>query len=423
MKPLVRSLIVVAALIAAPVAFAADLPQAKPDEVGLSSARLARITQRLKDDTAKGTIPGVVVLVARHGKVAYYESIGSLDPETKAPMGKDAIFRIYSMTKPIVTLAAMMLVEEGRLALEHPVALYLPQFKDVKVGVEKKDAAGGAPTLELAAPARPMTVQDLMRHTAGLTYGFFGTGLVKKAYVDAGLLSGDFTNAEFTDRIAKLPLVYQPGTVWDYSHATDVLGRLVEVVSGKSLYQFAKERILDPLGMKDTAFYVTDKAKHARVAEPFKIDRVIGAGAEFGDPRVAGKWESGGGGMVGTAMDYARFLQMLLNGGRLDGKRYVSPHTVAYMTADHTMNPIVPGPYYLPGPGYGFGLGFAVRRETGVAPIPGSAGEYYWGGAGGTYFWVDPKRDMFVVFMMQSPKRRVAYRALLRNMVYAAITK
>jgi CubicO group peptidase (beta-lactamase class C family) len=291
----------------------------------------------------------------------------------------------------------------------------------MKVGMEKPDPAGGAATLDLVPAQRPILIQDLMRHTSGLTYGFFGAGLVKKAYVAAGLFKGDFDNAEFANRLAKLPLAYQPGTTWDYSHSTDVLGRLVEVVSGKSVYQAEKELLLDPLGMKDTSFYVTDLSKHGRIAEPFQNDRSFGVDAEFNDPRIAGKWESGGGGMVGTTADYARFLQMLLNGGTLDGKRYLGPKTIAYMTADHLGNVIVPGPYYLPGPGYGFGLGFGVRKEQGVSAAMGSPGEYSWGGGGGTYFWVDPKEDLFVVFMTQAPKQQLHYKPVIRDMIYAAL--
>jgi CubicO group peptidase (beta-lactamase class C family) len=406
----------------AALAAAAELPRAKPEEVGLSAERLDRITERLRRDSAEGIIPGAVLLVARHGKVAYFEAVGARDPEAKAAMTKDAIFRIYSMSKPITTAAAMMLVEEGKLALADPVAKYIPAFKDVKVGVEKP-GAGGAPSLELVPASRPISVQDLMRHTSGITYGFFGEGLVKKAYVEADLFKGDPTNEEFAERIARLPLAYQPGTTWDYSHSTDILGRIVEVVSGTSLYRFEKERILDPLGMPDTSFYATDAGRQDRVAEPFGNDRTIGVGAEFNDPRVPKKWESGGGGMIGTAMDYARFVQMLLNGGTLDGRRYLGPATIAYMTSDHMGSAVKPGPYYLPGPGYGFGLGFAVRKEAGVAPQPGTPGEYYWGGAGGTYFWADPGRDLAVVYMMQSPKQRVPYRALLRDMIYAAIVE
>jgi len=316
----------------------------------------------------------------------------------------------------------MMLFEQGKLTLDEPIAKYIPQFKDMKVGVETKDT-DGTRKLDLVAASKPITIQDLLRHTSGITYGFFGDLLVKKTYVDANVYEGDFTNAEFVERLAKLPLAFQPGTTWDYSNSTDILGRLVEIVSGKSLYQFEKENILDPLGMTDTSFYVADPAKHARIAEPFKNDRNIGVGVDFNDPRIARKWESGGGGMVGTVTDYARFARMLLNGGTLDGKRYLGPKTLAYMTSDHTSGGIVPGPYYLPGPGYGFGLGFAVRKETGIATSAGSAGDYNWGGAGGTYFWVDPKEDLFVVYAMQSPSQRTHFRQVLRDMVYSAIDK
>jgi CubicO group peptidase (beta-lactamase class C family) len=401
---------------------AQDLPTAKPADLGFSAERLERITQWLRDDTAKGTIPGAVVMIVRNGKVAYFESVGALDPQTKAPMHKDAIFRIYSMSKPITTVAVMMLYEQGKITLDEPIAKYIPAFKDMKVGVETK-GEDGKPKLELTDAKKPITIQDLLRHTSGITYGFFGDLLVKKAYVDANVYEGDYDNAEFAERIAKLPLAFQPGTTWDYSNSTDILGRLVEVVSGKSLFQFEKENILDPLGMTDTSFYVADPAKHARIAEPFKNDRTIGVGVEFNDPRLARRWESGGGGMVSTVADYSRFLMMLRNGGTLDGRRYLGPKTVAYMTADHTAGVIVPGPYYLPGPGYGFGLGFAVRKETGVALTPGSVGDYNWGGAGGTYFWVDPKEDMFVIYGMQAPSQRVHYRQVLRDMVYGAIDR
>ena len=402
-------------------AAAQNLPVAKPADVGFSAERLDRITTLLREDSAKGAIPGAVLMIVRNGKVAYFESVGVLDPETKAPMTKDAIFRIYSMSKPIATVAVMMLYEQGKITLDEPIAKYIPSFKDMKVGVETKDESG-KPKLDVVAAAKPITIQDLLRHTSGITYGFFGDLLVKKAYLDANLYEGDYDNAEFAERIAKLPLAFQPGTTWDYSNSTDILGRLVEVVSGKSLYQFEKENILDPLGMTDTSFHVADAAKHARIAEPFKTDRKIGVGVEFGDPRAPKKWESGGGGMVGTVSDYARFAMMLRNGGTLDGKRYLGPKTLAYMTSDHTTG-ITPGPYYLPGPGYGFGLGFAVRKENGTAASPGSAGDYNWGGAGGTAFWVDPKEDLIVVYGMQSPSQRVHYRQVVRDMVYSAIEK
>jgi CubicO group peptidase (beta-lactamase class C family) len=401
---------------------AQSLPVAKPEQVGLSSERLNRLTATLKADVDKGVIPGAVLLVARHGKVALFDAIGVRNPETKAPMTKDAIFRIYSMSKPITSVSAMMLFEEGRFGLAEPVSKYIPQLGGLKVGVEKPDASG-KPALELVPAQRDMTIHDLFRHTSGLTYGFFGPGLVKKMYVDGKVWNDYPSNEELVTRLAKLPLAYQPGTTWDYSHSTDVLGRLVEVISRQTLYQFEKERLLDPLGMKDTSFYVTDKGKQDRIVEPFANDRSIGIDADFNDPRVAQAWESGGGGMVGTAMDYARFCQMLLNGGSLDGKRILGPKTIAYMTADHLGASIAPGSLYLPGQGFGFGLGFAVRKDVGVSPVAGSVGELNWGGAGGTYFWIDPKEDMFVVFMMQSPKQRVPYRFVLKDMIYAAITK
>jgi CubicO group peptidase (beta-lactamase class C family) len=423
MRARLTVLTILISLLAAVAAHAQALPGAKPEQVGLAPERLARISATLRTDVEKGVIPGAVLLVARHGKVAMFEAIGARDPESKAPMTRDAIFRIYSMSKPITSVAAMILFEEGKLTLDQPVSKHLPQLGGLTVGVEKPDAGGGAPALEMQPARRDMTIQDLLRHTSGLTYGFFGSGLVKKAYVDSKLWNDYPSNAELVDRLARLPLAYQPGTTWDYSHSTDVLGRVIEVISGASLYQFEKERILDPLGMKDTSFYVTDRAKQERVVEPFPHDRSIGVEANFNDPRVVQKWESGGGGMVATAMDYARFCQMLLNGGALDGKRILGPKTVAYMTSDHLGAAIATTPLYLPGPGFGFGLGFAVRTAAGVSPFAGSVGEFNWGGAGGTYFWVDPKEDLFVVFMMQSPKQRVPYRGLLKDMVYAAIAR
>jgi CubicO group peptidase (beta-lactamase class C family) len=363
-------------------------------------------------------------MIQRDGKTVYFSSFGVRDPGTKEPMTPDSIFRIYSMSKPITTVAAMMLAEEGKLQLDDPLSKYIPAFANVKVGIEKK-AEDGTLGLDRVPAKRPITIQDVMRHTSGITYGFFGEGLVKKAYVDAHVFTGDVDNAEFAERIAKLPLAYQPGTTWDYSHSIDILGRVIEVVSGESLFQFEKERLLDPLGMKDTSFYVTDPAKKPLIAEPFPNDRSIGNDAVINDPRVARKWESGGGGMVSTIGDYARFAQMMLQGGTLDGRRYLSPKTVAYMGSNHIgpASGVVPGPYYLPGPGFGFGLGFAVRTEAGVSPMEGSVGEMNWSGAGGTTFWIDPKENMFVVFMAQAPSQRMRLRIALKNIVYGAFEK
>jgi len=405
-------------------AFADEQNLTRPKEAGFSGAGLSRLDAYIQNEIAGNKIPGAVMMIQRNGETAYFRSLGVRDPATKEPMTPSTIFRIYSMSKPITTVAAMMLVEEGKLQLDDALSKYIPAFADVKVGVEKK-AEDGTMTLDTVAAKRPITIQDLMRHTSGLTYGFFGEGLVKKAYVDAHLLSGDVDNAEFAERLARLPLVYQPGTTWDYSQSTDILGRVIEVISGQSLYAFEEQRLLDPLGMKDTGFYVTDPAKASLVAEPFPTDRKIGNGAEMGDPRVARKWESGGGGMVSTIGDYARFAQMVLNGGALDGRRYLSPKTIAYMGSNH-IGPgsgVVPGPYYLPGPGFGFGLGFAVRTEAGVSPAEGSVGEMNWSGAGGTTFWIDPKENMFVVFMAQTVSQRGRIRVALKNIVYGAFEK
>ncbi|MBV9562105.1 MAG: beta-lactamase family protein [Bradyrhizobium sp.] len=417
---------VIAATALLTVAFSAraEGPVAEPEQAGFSVDGVARLDRYLQGEVDANRIPGAVMLIQRNGRTAYFKSFGVRDPATKEPMTPDTIFRIYSMSKPITTVAAMMLVEEGRLRLDDPLSKYIPAFAGVMVGVETK-GEDGAQHLDLVPAKRPITIQDLMRHTSGLTYGFFGEGLVKKAYVDAGLGAGDVDNAEFVDRLAKLPLAYQPGTTWDYSQSVDVLGRVIEVISGKSLYQFEKERLLDPLGMKDTGFYVTDPAKQSLVAEPFPNDRKIGAGAAIGDPRVARKMESGGGGMVSTIGDYARFAQMILSGGTLDGRRYLSPKTVAYMGSNQ-IGPgsgVVPGPYYLPGPGFGFGLGFAVRTEAGVAQYEGSVGEMTWSGAGGTTFWIDRQEKMLVVFMAQTVTYRGSIRVTLKNVVYGAFEK
>ncbi len=360
-----NALFVFALLLSTPHAFAEGPVTAKPDETGFTSTGLARIDAYIKNEIAGNKIPGAAMLIQRNGKTAYFSSLGVRDPSTKEPMTPDTIFRIYSMSKPITTVAAMMLVEEGKLQLEEPLSKYIPSFANLKVGVEKK-GEDGAVGLDTVPAKRQITIQDLMRHTSGLTYGFFGVGAVKKAYVDAQLTEGDFDNAEFAERLAKLPLVYEPGTTWDYSQSTDILGRVVEVVSGKSLYQFEKERLLDPLGMKDTAFYVPDTAKAGLVAEPFPNDRTIGNNAVMDDPRVVRKWESGGGGMVSTITDYGRFAQMILKGGTLDGRRYLSPKTVAYMGSNQ-IGPgsgVTPGPYYLPGPGFRIRLGFCSSDRS-----------------------------------------------------------
>ncbi len=396
---------------------AAELPRADPASVGLNAQQLDAITARLKQDVAQHVIPGAVLLIARHGKVAYEQAVGSRDPQGNEPMHADDLFRIYSMTKPITVVAALTLLEAGRLALDDKVSKYLPEFASMQVGVPDPESSDG---MRLVPAERPIRVRDLMLHSSGLTYGFFGDTPVKKAYQRANLGAGDPDLATFVQRLAKLPLGYQPGTTWDYSYSIDVLGRVVEVISGQSLYDYEKAHVLDPLGMTDTSFGVPDAARQDRIVEPFSDDRTIGVNAKVGDPRHPPRMQSGGGGMVSTAEDYARFLQAMLAGGALDSHRVIGPQTERFMTADQ-LGTVKPGPYYLPVPGYGFGLGVAVRTRAGVAPFPGDIGDWYWGGAGGTYMWVDPARDLVVVWMMQSPRQRVHYRGVLRDMVNAAV--
>jgi CubicO group peptidase (beta-lactamase class C family) len=398
-------------------ATAAELPRTEPASVGLDDRQLNVITDLLKKDVADHVLPGAVLLIARHGKVAYEQAVGSRDPQSGAPIKADDIFRIYSMSKPITVVAALTLLEAGRLQLDDPVTKYLPQFASMQVGIPSAESPDG---MRLVPAERPMTVQDLMRHSSGLTYGFFGDTPVKKAYQQAHLEADNPDLATFVERLAKLPLGYQPGTTWDYSYSIDVLGRIVEVISGQSLYDYEKAHVLDPLGMTDTSFGVPDAARQDRIVEPFSDDRSIGVDVTFSDPRHPVRMQSGGGGMVSTMEDYARFLLAMLAGGTLDGHRVIGPQTERAMTADQ-LGSIKPGPYYLPGPGYGFGLGVAVRTQSGVAPFPGDTGDWFWGGAGGTYMWVDPARDLVVVWMMQSPRQRLHYRSLLRDLVNAAV--
>jgi CubicO group peptidase (beta-lactamase class C family) len=389
----------------------ASLPLAAPEEVGLSRARLTRLTDVLRAEIERGRVPGAVALVARRGKVAYFESLGVRDPANGAPMHKDTIFRIYSMTKPIVSVAAMMLWEEGQFLLNDVLAKYLPEFGRPKVAVARDG------NIELVPAQRDITIQDLLRHTSGLTYEFRGNAPVQKMYMEAKIYRRNQTNADQAATLAQLPLMHQPGTRWEYSRSTDVLGRLVEVLSGMSLGEFLSERILTPLGMSDTAFFVPAE-HHDRLAEAFPRDPETDTPVQLVEVKEKPRFESGGGGMVSTALDYARFLQMLLNGGRLDGVRLLSRKTVEYMTADH-LGPITGAPDLLI-PGYGFGLGFAVRLQAGIAQVPGSIGQYFWGGLAGTTFWVDPKEDFFALMLIQAPGQREYYRVLFRDMVYAA---
>jgi CubicO group peptidase (beta-lactamase class C family) len=388
-----------------------------------SRAKLERIGDFFRQETATGKIPGAVVLIQQHGHPVYFESFGFRDVESRRPMTSDSIFRLYSMSKPITSVAAMMLVEDGKLSLGDPLSKYIPDFADVKVGVEKHDA-NGKPDLALEPLVRPITIEDLLRHTSGLTYGFYGDSAVRKLYANSDLFEGDFDNAQFVERLAKLPLAEQPGTLWDYGHSTDVLGRVIEVVSGQSLFAFEKQRLLDPLGMTNTAFVVADPSKRPLIAEPLPDDRFVHPVAGIQDPVLARRWESGGAGMVGTIGDYARFAQMLLNGGTLDGRRYLRPETVALMTSDH-IGPetrIARDQFYFPGADNGFGLGFAVRTSNATNPLR-PLGEYRWDGVDGTFFFIDPRDDMFTICMMQSPSQRGRIQQELKTLVYEAIQR
>jgi CubicO group peptidase (beta-lactamase class C family) len=387
------------------------LSEATPEDIGLSTAGLARLGRVMRDEVERGRVPGAVALIARRGQLAYFESFGKRDPSSGAPMQRDTIFRIYSMTKPIVSVATMMMWEEGRFLLSDPVSKYLPELGALKVAVARGSE------IELVEAQRPITVQDLLRHTSGLTYEFRGAGPVHKMYTAARIYSRDQSNAEQVAALAKLPLLHQPGTQWEYSRSTDVLGRLIEVLSGESLGSFLQRHILTPLGMSDTAFHVP-AASLGRLAEGFAKDPDTGAGVQLVNVKDAPKFESGGGGLVSTTADYARFLQMLLSRGKFDGVRYLSRKTIELMTSDH-LGPITGAPDLLL-PGYGFGLGFAVRLQPGISHVPGSVGQYFWGGLAGTTFWVDPAEELFAIMMIQAPGQRDYFRTLFRDLVYAA---
>jgi CubicO group peptidase (beta-lactamase class C family) len=415
-----------AVTVALPAA-AQGIPMAQsPEEVGFVSSRLKRLSDRIEEGVKNNELPGAVVLIARNGRLVMFDSFGWRDKDAKVPMTNDTIFRIASMTKPIVSVAALILMEEGKLTLADPVSRYIPAFADTKVAVQKKNDDGTV-EIVLEPQVRPMTVQDLLRHTSGLTYGAAGANPVKQSYLDMKVADRGQTNAEMADKLAKLALAYQPGTTWEYSMSTDLLGRVVEVASGMPLDRFVEERVTKPLKMGDTAFEA-NADKKARGAKPMKEGPKNQLPAI---PDVTEKftWRSGGGGMVSTAADYARFLQMFANGGQLDGVRIISRKTIDLMTADALPPDVRMGAdmwrFEALEPsarmGQGFGLGFAVRNEQGRNPLPGSPNDYYWGGAYGTYFWHDPRERLYVVFMMQSPAARLRYRYLMRDLVYQAL--
>jgi CubicO group peptidase (beta-lactamase class C family) len=390
-----------------------------PPGAELKLEKLDAIESFVDGEVAAGRIPGAIVLIQQHGKRVYFKCFGKRDVDAGTPMTEDAIFPIHSVTKTITSVAAMMLVDRGTIALDDPVSKYIPSFAGMKVGVERKDESGKT-VLDPVALRRPITIEDLLLHTSGITYGFYGVGLVKAAY--GGIYLGDFDNAGFVERIAKVPLAEQPRTLWDYGHSMDVLGRVIEVASGQSLYQFEKRNLLDPLGMTTTKFFLTDPGERARYAQPLAKDRHV----ERNSLNVT-RWESGGGGMVSTVADFERYGAMLLNGGTLDGRTYLSPATFKAMTTDH----IGPGAgvarnyYYYPGDGFGYGYGFGIRTDPGNAspPAPGSLGEIKWDGATGVYLVVDRAEDMFFVVMQDSPSGRMHVITTIKKIVYDALEK
>jgi CubicO group peptidase (beta-lactamase class C family) len=399
---------------------------------GFSSERLQRLTDLLEADVAAGAIPGAVMLIAREGKLAYFEAVGFAERNALRPMQRDSIFRIASMTKPITVIAALILQEQGKLLLTDPLTRYIPELRTLQVGIEFVDASG-VRHLRLEAARQPITVQDLMRHTAGFTYGDFGDSLVQREYRRVNLLDSRQTNQEMVKKLANLPLAYQPGSTFEYGMSTDVLGRVIEIAADMPLDQLIATSVTTPLGMPDTAFSAPAASK-PRFAQPQRgaaapRPAAVPAAVPAEAPRSA-RWCSGGGGLSSTAADYARFCQMLLNGGELDGVRLVSRKTVELMTHNH----LPPGLAFgeraaelgqaapLPALGQGYGLGVGVRLEPGLSPLPGSVGDFYWSGITGPTFWVDPREKLIAVFMLQEfdMQRRARYRSLLRALVYQA---
>jgi CubicO group peptidase (beta-lactamase class C family) len=398
---------------------ASALPRVEPETVGLSSARLRRIGDALRRDIEAAQLPGAVVAIARAGKLAHLEAVGYRDAGAREPLKADAVFSIASMTKAMTSTAIMTLVEEGRVLLGDPVSKYLPPLAELKVA----EASGGT-----RAPQQPPTIQDLLRHTSGLTYRDRGTTPAHALYPGSSIWAAEqMSKDEAIAALAKSPLLFDPGSSWEYGFSTDVLGFVVEAVTGKPLGSVLQERLWGPLGMADTSFALP-AAKRARYALALAKDPVTGGANTVVHHATdkTQKWESGGGGAVSTAADYLRFAEMLRSGGRLGSAEILGRGTVALMTADHlpaSFNNMIADKMDPAATGYGFGLGFAVRRQDGIAAMAGSAGDYYWSGVYGTYFWIDPKEQLSVVFMAAAPGAiRLRYRQMTRNLVYQALT-
>ena len=415
---------VMSLIVCSVLAVAASGQMVATNGTGLAPERLARIGAVMNEHVAKGRIAGAIGLIARHGKVGYLETYGFQDKEAGVPMRQDTIFRMYSMTKPITGVAVLMLYEEGKFFLTDPVSKYLPELGKMQVAVVETDSESGA-TVRRAVPAqRQITILDLLRHTSGIDYrGPDDTG-GKPIYEKLGTNSTDQTIGEMVKKISQAPLVHQPGTMWEYGLSMDVLARLVEVVSDKTYDKFLEERIFKPLAMIDTGYYVPpEKASRlARLYAPADGQTIKPSTAPAQSSYLKPAVNFGGGSqLVSTVRDYLRFCQMLLNGGELDGVRILSRKSVELMSADHLGD--MPRGTDLMGPGYGFGLTVAVSRGPGRTGATGSAGEYFWGGAAGTRFWIDPKEQMIGIFMIQIlPHTNLTYGTQFRQLAYQAIS-
>jgi CubicO group peptidase (beta-lactamase class C family) len=413
---------VLVAIVVCPAAWSQGLPSATPEDVGVSSARLTRIDDFVERHLEAHHFAGAVTAVARRGSVVQFKTYGMQDVEAGVPMAKDSIFRIYSMTKPVTSVAVMMLFEEGRFLLDDPVSRFLPEFKGLEVGVDVIEEATGEKVLTTVPANREVTIRDLLRHTSGLTYGFWGTSMVDKLYLEKGVFDRDDTLEATVAKLGTIPLKHQPGTVWEYSVSTDVLGRLIEVVSGQRFDEYLRDRIFGPLGMTDTGFFVPpDKVGRLTAVYTPNEDNTAVAPQ---DPDRAWNFAkptrrlSGGGGLVSTTADYLRFAQMLLNGGSLDGERILSRTTIELMTGNHLAGIADRGAL---GP-YGFGLGFMITPGRGTSGSILSEGAFGWGGMAHTVFWIDPREELIGIFMIQIlPESPLAYRDLFKSVVYQAI--
>ncbi len=417
-----RFLAITFGVLASGAVFATDLPRARPEDVGMSSERLARVGEVLKADIAAGRIPGAVIAIARHGRLVALDAYGWRDKAAGVAMTTDTIFNIASMTKPMTTVGALMLYERGQLLIGDPLSKYFPKFADMKVAARD---ANGEPTAETVPAVRQVTIQDLMRHTSGIVYGGRGSTLVHKMYPSGSAVAANESDgAAFVDKLASLPLLYQPATVWDYGFGLDLLGLTIEKISGQTLGQYLKANLFTPLGMNDTGFSISPE-QAARYARPLPTDPDTGK-PQARSPELTQplKFECGGGCAASTAPDYLRFAMMLMNEGRSGEARLLGPRTVAYMLSDQ-LGPNIKNLIGNADPtraDYGFGLGLAVRMTPGVVKMMGSVGQFSWPGASGTDWWADPKEELAVVFMSAAPGPiRWHYRQTINALVYQAI--